>query len=69
MQEGKSPIAIQKSTVSKNLKFISNLLAISASFPVLSSSAKVFIDTDLYGDKELKIATINKLKVFSLFES
>ena len=30
--------------------------------PVSSTSAKVFIDTDLYGDKELKIATVNKIK-------
>jgi hypothetical protein len=25
-------------------------------------SAKVFLDTDVYGDKELKIATVNKIK-------
>lgn len=27
-----------------------------------SASAKVFFDTDVYGDKELKIATVNKMK-------
>jgi hypothetical protein len=32
-----------------------------ALFSAQSASAKVFFDTDVYGDKELKIATVNKV--------
>ena len=41
--------------------FLSGLL-LSSALKVDSAGAKVYFDTDTYGDKELKIATVNKMK-------
>lgn len=57
-QDASSPRDLARSKLIDSSKIVASLLLLSAQ----TASAKVFIDTDLYGDKELKIATINKLK-------
>lgn len=53
-----SPKQSAQLTVSRSIK----AAAIIASSVATSVSAKTYFDTDVYGDKELKIATVNKLK-------
>ena len=57
--DARSPVEEARSKLICSSKIIASLLLLSTAQP---AAAKVFIDTDLYGDKELKIATINKLK-------
>ena len=46
-----------------NIKHASTLGLLSAATLLPSvSNAKVYFDTDTYGDKELKIATVNRIK-------
>ena len=52
---------IIKNKIMSILKVIS-LSTIISSMNVDTSFAKVYFDTDVYGDKELKIATVNKIK-------
>lgn len=60
----KSSNSIIKSNIYQQKSFLSKLVILSFGSQVLPSSsiAKTYFDTDIYGDKELKIATVNKLK-------
>ena len=51
---------IYKSEIAKSITTIGTLLSITLGSR--HANAKTFFDTDVYGDKELKIATLNKMK-------
>jgi hypothetical protein len=57
-------VLTQKVIFSRQLKrTIQSALVLSGAVGALSNAnAKVYFDTDVYGDKELKIATVNKIK-------
>lgn len=52
----------ERDGVRKVLSFGGILLGSAALMSPSAAGAKVFFDTDTYGDKELKIATVNKIK-------
>jgi len=58
-----SPLTSERTrAVQRTLQTAASLIIASTAIATTSASAKVYIDVDSYGDKELKIATVNKLK-------
>jgi len=53
---------IYKVKAVRSISKISTILSISLGLRQQAANAKTYFDTDVYGDKELKIATLNKIK-------
>lgn len=62
LRSAQSPLDIERKRAAHALKTAASLFIAGTVSSSSSVSAKVFIDVDSYGDKELKIATVNKLK-------
>jgi Peroxidase len=65
LRQPHSPRDILKRDVGRTMSLITRGLVVTSSAALLkpqSSVAKVFFDTDTYGDKELKIAAVNAIK-------
>ena len=63
--DGLRPVSegvVLRTNLLRYLKTAGVVLVASSSTIVSKADAKTYFDTDVYGDKELKIATVNKLK-------